>query len=321
MLTRQNFVGPWAGLPVAWTASDEFDEATYRSDVARCCQAGIPGVYTGGTSGEFYAQEWDEFQRIARATVEECHLHATPAIIGCTATSTRGACLRAAFAAEIGADAVQVAMPFWMEVPDDQLLPFMCAVAKAAGGLPISIYETGRAKKILTVEQHFQIHKSLPQYLMVKATQGTVGDSPDGCRALSSIVNVFVGEHRWAELGPFGAVGSCSSVVYWNPVVMLRSWAHLREHNWLELQADCRKVSALFAGLFAAFGSRGFTDTTFDRLGGRATGFLKTSLWNRGPYVSANESDLETMRELFRQHVPEMLYENHLETTSAMGSR
>ena len=122
-VTPENFVGPWAGLPVAWTEDDEFDETTYRGDVARCCRAGIPGSIRG-TSGEFYAQEWEEFQRIARATVEECHQRGTPAMIGCTSTSTRGAVRRAAFAAELGADAIQVALPFWMEVPDDQVLPF-----------------------------------------------------------------------------------------------------------------------------------------------------------------------------------------------------
>ncbi len=70
ILNRDNFTGPWAGLPVAWTENDEFDENVYRGDVARCCGAGIPGVYSGGTTGEFYAMEFDEFQAVARATVE-----------------------------------------------------------------------------------------------------------------------------------------------------------------------------------------------------------------------------------------------------------
>ena len=307
MLTRQNFVGPWAGLPVAWTENDEFDEETYRGDVVRCCQVGVPGVYTGGTTGEFYAQEWDEFQRIARATVEECHRHFKPAMIGCTATSTRGACLRAAFAADIGADAIQVALPFWMEVADNQILPFMKSVAEAARGIPLSIYETTRAKKALSLDQHFQIHKALPQYLMVKANEDTIGDTVEGCSRLSDIINVFVGEHRWAELGPVGAIGCCSSVVYWSPHTLLRTWSHLENRDWPQVQADCSKLSALFTGLFHAFGTRGFTDTAFDRLGGRAAGFLKTSLRNRAPYAAPNESDLITMRELFQKHFPEML--------------
>ena len=71
MLTHETFIGPWAGLPVAWTEDDQFDEETYRGDVARCCQVGMPGVYTGGTTGEFYAMEYDEFQVVARAAVED----------------------------------------------------------------------------------------------------------------------------------------------------------------------------------------------------------------------------------------------------------
>jgi dihydrodipicolinate synthase/N-acetylneuraminate lyase len=312
MLTRHNFVGPWAGLPVAWTDDDEFDEATYRADVARCCQAQVPGVYTGGTTGEFYAQEWGEFQRIARATVEECRRYDKPAMIGCTATSTRGAALRAAFAAEIQADAIQVALPFWMEVPDEQVLPFFCEVVRASGGLPLSVYETARAKKCLTVSQHLEIHEALPQYLMVKSVEGTVGDTVEGCRELSAVVNVFVDEARWAPLGPHGAIGCCSSMVYWNPWVVLRNWGYLRDSKWSVLEEECRKTQAMFEAIFAAFGPRGFTDTAYDRLGGRAMGFLRTSLSNRGPYASPREDDIQTMRQIFEQHYPEMASQNEL---------
>lgn len=307
MLTKETFVGPWAGLPVAWTDENEFDEKTYREDVARCCEAGIPGVYTGGTSGEFYAQEWEEFQRITRSTVEECHRRAVPAMIGCTATSTNGAVRRARFASEIGADAIQVALPFWMEVADDQVLPFFQAVARAAEKAPLSIYETARAKKVLTLDQHLKIHDALPQYLMVKSNDGTIGDSHEGCRALSSVVNVFVGEDRWAELGPQGAMGSCSSVVYWNPRELLDTWSQVREANWPVVSRRCEKMKAVFKSLFAAFGKRGFTDTAYDRLVARATGFLKTSLVNRGPYASPVESDIGTVQQILRQCYPELL--------------
>ena len=205
-------------------------------------------------------------------------------MIGCTATSTRGAARRAKFAAEIGADAIQVALPFWMEVPDDAVLPFFSAVSSASGNLPFSIYETARAKKCLTLAQHLQIHEALPNYLMVKSNEGTIGDTIEGCRALSEIVNVFVGEDRWAELGPYGATGCCSSMVYWNPKTLLRSWSYVRERNWAAVQEDCRKMNAVFGAIFSAFGTRGFTDTAYDRLGGLATGFLKTSFRCRGPY-------------------------------------
>ena len=307
MLTRDNFRGPWAGLPVAWTDDDTFDEVTYRADVARCCDAGVPGVYTGGTTGEFYAMEFDEFQAIARATVEECHARNTPAMIGCSSTYTLGAQRRAAFAAEIGADAIQVTIPFWMEVDSCGVELFFQQVSQAAGGLPLSVYETTRCKVTLSLEQHRAIHDRLPNYLMVKSNAGTFGANPDGCRALSEIVNVFTGEGLWKTLGPHGVVGGCSSMVYWNPQVCLSLWQAVEAADWNAVSQKSEPVSKLFAFLHEEFGSRGYTDTAFDRLGGLASGFLNTSMRSRGPYVSVSTKDVEKLRSWYAAEFPEML--------------
>lgn len=307
MLTRETFVGPWAGLPVAWTDDDRFDESTYRGDVVRCCQANVPGVYTGGTTGEFYAMELDEFQAVARATVEECHAHGTPAMIGCSATYTLGVARRAEYAASIGADAIQVALPFWMEIGESQIVPFFEHVARAAGDLALSVYETTRAKRALTLAQHRAIRESVPTYLMVKANAGTIGATPDGCEALSKLVNVFVGEGLWGTLGPRGARGCCSSVIYWNPRVCLQMWRELDSRNWPAVDQSYQRIKPLFEFLHAEFGTKGFTDTAFDRMGGVASGFLKTSLRSRGPYPCVTEQDVVTLRRWFESHFPEML--------------
>ena len=313
MLDRNTFIGPWAGLPVAWTEHDEvasasqFDEQTYRGDVARCCQAGVPGVYTGGTTGEFYAMEFEEFKAVARATVEECRAQGTPAMIGCSATYALGAVRRAAYAAEIGADAVQVALPFWMEVGDEQVVSFFVAVAGAAPGAKLSIYETTRAKKALTVAQHRAIVEAVPDYLMVKANAGTVGCTPEGCEALSQFVNVFVGEARWAAFGPLGAVGCCSSMVYWNPRLVMDLWEMLKQQDWKGLEEACRPIGRLHEFLAEHYAPRGFTDTAYDRMGGMAGGFLRAGLRNRGPYPSATEKDVEELRQWYRESFPEML--------------
>ncbi len=154
MIGQEVLEGPWAGLPVVWKEDLSFDEANYRENVRRCCQAGIPGVYTAGTTGEFYAMEFDEFKAVSKATVEECRAGGTPCMIGISSTYTLGAQRRAEYAVEIGADAVQVALPYWMEVDDREVLPFFREVAKASEPLVLTIYETLRSKKSLTIEQH-----------------------------------------------------------------------------------------------------------------------------------------------------------------------
>ncbi len=306
-LTRETMTGPWAGLPVAWTDRDEFDEQTYRADIARCCLADVPGIYSGGTTGEFYAMEFDEFRAVARATVEESHVNGKPAMIGCSSTYTLGAMRRAAFAAEVGADAIQVALPFWMEIGEPQVVPFFVSVSEACGGIPLSVYETTRAKRALTIEQHREIHDALPNYIMVKSNAGTIGAEPDGCEQLSQLVNVFVGESLWPSLGPRGAKGCCSSMIYWNPRVILEIWREVERENWAAVEALGKPIDALHKFLHDQFGAKGFTDSAYDRLGGIASGFLKTSLRIRGPYPSATDEDVGVLRNWYQNHFPEML--------------
>ena len=304
-MTRENFRGPWAGLPVAWDVAGAFDEETYRIDIRRCADARMPGVYTGGTTGEFYAMELDEFRAIARATVEECHAGGTRAMIGCTSTYTLGACRRAACAAEFGADAIQIALPFWLEIGESQIVPFVRDVVRASGGLALSIYETSRAKRMLTLDQHRAIKDAVPQYLMVKSTAGALGATPEGCTALSEFINVFVGETRWSDLGPLGAAGGCSSAVYWGPRFIMSLWDHVEAKDWPAVRAGGDKLDGLFKFLFRTFGNRGFIDGGYDRIGGIASGFLKTSIHHRGPYPSPTLADVQMVRAYYEQCLPE----------------
>ena len=122
VLTRERLQGMWAGPPVPWTGDDRFAEDAYRRDVAKCCAGGVPGVYTGGSTGEFYAMDLDEFQTVTAATIEVCRESGTPVQIGCTSTYTGGAVRRARFAQRLGADAIQVALPFWFALSDDQVI-------------------------------------------------------------------------------------------------------------------------------------------------------------------------------------------------------
>ena len=209
-LNRDSLVGPWAGPPVPWTDEDLLDEEILRADVARICQAGVPGLFCGGTTGEFYAMEMEEFRGVSLAFVEECRSWSKPAMVGCTSTYTLGAAERAAWASEIGASAIFVALPYWMEVGEEYVVPFFFDVARASGNLPLCIYETRRAKKALTLAQHHAIKEAVPSYIMVAANHDTIGTQPAGCEALTPFVNVFVPEPRWTELCPAGAAAAAA---------------------------------------------------------------------------------------------------------------
>lgn len=307
MLDRTTFIGPWAGVPIAWNDDGTFDEENYRRDVRACCEAGAPGVYTHGTTGEFYAVELDEWRTVCTVTVEECREAGTPVLLGVTSTYTRGAVRRARIAAELGADGIQVALPFWLPVADDEVVPFFQQVAEAAPGLALSIYDTMRSKRALTLQQHRKIHQSVPMYLMVKSMAGTIGVSEEGCAALSELVNVFVDESMWSQLGPFGAIGCASANFYMNPRYILRMFAALKAGDWERLGPMCTKLEKMHAEAFFGLLPESYHDTAYDRLKGHLVGFLRTSLSNRGPYPATSEEDVELIRDWCRREFPEIL--------------
>lgn len=307
MLTRKEMIGPWAGLPVAWNEDLSFDEQSYRTDVARTCNAGVPGVYTAGTTGEFYAMEFDEWKTITRVTVEECKTHRTPVMIGVTSTYTLGAVRRAAYAAQVGADAIQLALPYWMEMDDRDIVPFFSAVRDACPGLVLSIYETMRAKKVFTLEQHRQIHEATGCYQVVKANDNTLGHSSEGCRQLSEFVNVWVSESEWQRLGPHGANGSASGLVYMNPRIVLHMFDLVRQQNWDDLQPWTDLIGRLRSEGGAPFREKGFTDTAIDHLRGVASGFLSMNVRSRGTYPGATDADVRQLREWMQNNSPELL--------------
>jgi len=71
-------------------------------------------------------------------------------------------------------------------------------------------------------------------------------------------------------------------------------WRQVEQQDWTGAEATCLRINKLFEFLASndGFGSRGFTDTAFDRLGGTAGGFLKCGLRGRGPYPSATPDDV-----------------------------
>lgn len=306
-LTRENFKGPWAGLPVAWDSNFKFNEKRYYKDVERCCRAGFPGVYTGGTTGEFYAMDFEEFKRVSTITAEVCQKYNVPVMIGCSSTYTIGAIERAKFAGQIGADAIQLALPFWMEVDDDFVIDFFKDVMAEVSPMVLSVYETTRSKKILSLQQHKQIKEKVPGYLMVKANSDTLGDSVYGCGELSKFVNVFVGEHRWAELGPAGAQGACSSLIYWFPHFTSKLWKSVASEDWATVKKGCTAISYLFDFLGEQFKGRGFTDSAFDKIGGAVDNFLSGGLVCRRPYPHGDFNDVLALRKWCEKNYPEFL--------------
>jgi hypothetical protein len=123
---------------------------------------------------------------------------------------------------------------------------------------------------------------------------------------LSEFINVWVSETKWDELGPHGAIGCASALIYTNPRLILEAFRLLQEKRWDELGEACDFLRRLKTGL-APFREKGFQDMALDHLQGSASGFLKMHPRSRGPYTSCSPDDVAQLRSWMEQNVPEML--------------
>jgi dihydrodipicolinate synthase/N-acetylneuraminate lyase len=54
-LTRENLHGVWAAIATPFDAHDRFDAGVLRENMRRLHAAGVHGIYTTDSDGEFYA--------------------------------------------------------------------------------------------------------------------------------------------------------------------------------------------------------------------------------------------------------------------------
>jgi hypothetical protein len=175
-LTRQTLRGVWPALIVPWNDRDQVDLRRLAQEVRGYAGTGVHGVYTGGTTGEFYAQDDATFEKITHTVVEQAHAIGLPVQIGATALSTRTTIERIRMAKRAGADGVQVALPFWLELKDDEVERYVAEVAEAADRTPIILYLTSRSKRKIAPALLGKLAKRHPTLLGTKDTGATVAE-------------------------------------------------------------------------------------------------------------------------------------------------
>jgi len=312
MLTRETLCGIWAGLPVAWTNDDCFDEEVYRRDVGKCCEAGVHGVYTGGSTGEFYAQDFHEFKAVSDVTIEVCQSAGVPAQIGCTMTYTKGVIKRARYAQEKGAAAIQVAVPYWVALTDEEVVGFFEDIAAACSNMPIVFYDSFlRAKRTITKELLERIVDRVPTLIGIKADTSPAAGGLERVSAFSKYLSVFVPDHILADMTPHGARGCCSAMVYMNPKLILHYYGLCSRGELDEAYAIQEKLKLLLTEGLAPFTELQYADTAYDRMLGSVAGFLATSYHARKPYRGTCPEHVAQLRSWLANNFPAALDLEH----------
>ena len=310
-LTADTLNGIWAAIPLSWHADYTLDEASTWENLRRLCASDVEGLYTTGSTGEFYALDWPSFTRVVDLVADVVVPSGKPLQIGCTAHDTMGVLRRIEYAGHSGANGVQIALPYWMEIDDQELLDFFRDVTDACGGLPMIHYNTSRAKRILAANDYRSILDIAPNLIGIKTTVAGArfAELQELLQELPEL-SCFVGEEILVSAIQLGARGCYSSVALFCPAYVHRMYALAAERRWDEAiarQSLLVRFKRELGNLIRELGLRRI-DPVIDKGLGVVTGFLVGDQRTWPPYRGWSDDGVEKIRAWVTAHYPQFMH-------------
>jgi len=89
-LNRQTLKGLWSAVPTPWDERGDIDGGMLARNCEKLASAGVDGIYTTDSDGEFYAIELEEFRRLSGLFGKAMERAGVDAAMGVTWSHTRG---------------------------------------------------------------------------------------------------------------------------------------------------------------------------------------------------------------------------------------
>ena len=311
-LTANEIKGIWDGVTMVWDENYGFDEKTYAENIRRAIAEKVHGIYTTGSTGEFYAIEYEEFCSMVDIQVELCGQANMPLQIGCCSDATAKTIKLLEYAAskkEVGA--VQVNIPYLMELDDRELLQFFKDIYQACPEMPLVHYNVPRAKRFLNGEDYLRVLEVAPSLVGVKYTMaGAYFGQLQDAMLLTPNLSYFVAEHFLVSAMQLGAQGSYSSLIATNPSYMFEMYAKAKAGEWEQAIKMQQNASMFFAKAEAFVESLGdsVSDPVFDKGLSVAAGCILGHQRCRPPYIGWTDETIKALRDWLKKNYPEFIY-------------
>lgn len=141
MLKREDLRGVFVPVVTPFTQGGELDLASYQNYAGQLAEQDIAGLIVNGTTGEAPTVRWEEVRQLAEATQSllKNKKRAVPVVIGTGTNDTASTVERTESAANMGADAVLVVVPYYSKPSQEGILEHFRTVARV--GVPVIAYE------------------------------------------------------------------------------------------------------------------------------------------------------------------------------------
>ncbi len=227
--TKTELHGILVAVTTPFTAdASTVDEQTLRSQVDRLIAAGVHGLVTTGTTGEFTTLTPEEYRRVIELYVESA-AGRVPVVAGIGALTTQKAIDLARHAEQVGADAVMLVPPFYDPLDFTSLKEFLRAVAESIS-IPIVYYNVPGATGIRLGAAEIAELGEIDGVDYVKDTSGDAVSLADLLASRTDRIKAFNG---WDTLTFFGIASGAEGSVWGTagvvPELAVEFWETLAE--------------------------------------------------------------------------------------------
>jgi len=151
MLTEQQIRGVYVPVVTPFNAAGDIDLDSYQRYVKNILKNSIQGLVVNGTTGESPTVNITELQLLVNASRELLKSTTIPLVVGTGTNDTRSTVARTELAANLGADAVLVVVPYYSRPSQEGIIEHFRKAAEV--GVPVMAYDIpGRTGVGLTVD-------------------------------------------------------------------------------------------------------------------------------------------------------------------------
>lgn len=303
-LTSQQIYGTWAIplLPINKDDSINFEELGDEIDIL--IAAGVNGIYSNGTAGEFYNQTEDEFDKISSLLADKCAAAYMPFQIGCSHMSPKISLERLKRIIPLKPGAVQVILPDWYSPSVTEIIAFLGKMSEVAGDIGLVLYNPGHAKKKLLPEDFADLQNGNINLVGCKVGGGDENWFKK-MKELNPKLSLFIPGHRLATGITLGAHGSYSNVACLNPKAAQKWYENMKTDIESALELEKRIQLFINIHIIPYITKKGYSDQAVDKLLAAIGGWGPLDTRLRWPYQSIDNDEVESLRAICKDILPE----------------
>ena len=303
-LDSDHIRGNWASIALPINTDDSIDFPRLADQIDALIGMGVDGLYSNGTTAEFYNQTEAEFDRIQQLVAEKCEAAGMPFQIGVSAMNPRTSLERLQRVVGLRPGAVQVILPDWFPLTDAEAGAFLQRMSDAASPIGLVLYTPPHAKRRLSPADFGRLKAAVPALVGVKVAAGDAGWYAHMREHMQGLA-VFVPGHMLATGIQHGAHGSYSNVACIHPGVAQRWYEQMLTDLPGALALEARIQTFMETHIHPYIVEQGYSNQAVDKLLVMIGGWGDLGTRLRWPYRWIPASEADRLRPTARHLLPE----------------